>query len=206
MSRAMSVAKEFVRLGLEDKRNDPLIHRRLQKLLYYAQAWSLVVRQSEMFPETVEAWRDGPVIKDVYEAMPEEAHENRQLELGMFKGDYALDAEESKFVRSVWTAYKHLSANGLADRTHEEDPWKDARGDLDEDAHSNAVISVEAIAAYFTHQNMPGAITSFGADLQQAEEEACQRLTEMPPLDITRLRAKARIVTPEAAELMAARR
>lgn len=40
---------------------------KLQKLLYYAQAWSLVFRGKALFYEDIEAWVHGPVIPLVYQ-------------------------------------------------------------------------------------------------------------------------------------------
>ena len=39
---------------------------KLQKLVYYCQAWSLVWDERELFPERLEAWADGPVCPDLY--------------------------------------------------------------------------------------------------------------------------------------------
>ena len=40
---------------------------KLQKLLYYAQAWSLVWDDAPLFPESVEAWANGRVLPDLYQ-------------------------------------------------------------------------------------------------------------------------------------------
>ena len=40
---------------------------KLQKLCYYAQAWSLVWDDSELFPEDFEAWANGPVCKKLFD-------------------------------------------------------------------------------------------------------------------------------------------
>src|SRR5258708_40323860 len=71
MFRALSVAKELVRLSFAGDEKDPLTNLRLQKLLYYAQAWSLVLRESELFPEEIQAWRWGPVVPAVYDKLPD---------------------------------------------------------------------------------------------------------------------------------------
>ena len=39
---------------------------KLQKLCYYAQAWSLVWDDNELFPEDFEAWVNGPVCPVLY--------------------------------------------------------------------------------------------------------------------------------------------
>jgi uncharacterized phage-associated protein len=39
---------------------------KLQKLVYYSQAWSLVWDERPLFPERIEAWANGPVSPDLY--------------------------------------------------------------------------------------------------------------------------------------------
>ena len=40
---------------------------KLQKLVYYAQAWSLVWDEKPLFDEKIEAWSNGPVVRDLFE-------------------------------------------------------------------------------------------------------------------------------------------
>ena len=40
---------------------------KLQKLIYYSQAWSLVWDDEPLFPERIEAWINGPVVPELYE-------------------------------------------------------------------------------------------------------------------------------------------
>ena len=40
---------------------------KLQKLCYYAQAWSLVWDDSPLFEDRIEAWANGPVVPALYE-------------------------------------------------------------------------------------------------------------------------------------------
>lgn len=39
---------------------------KLQKLVYYSLAWSLVWDEKPLFTETVKAWANGPVVPDLY--------------------------------------------------------------------------------------------------------------------------------------------
>jgi uncharacterized phage-associated protein len=41
---------------------------KLQKLIYYSQAWSLVWDERPLFNERIEAWANGPVCPDLYAA------------------------------------------------------------------------------------------------------------------------------------------
>ncbi|MCC6923464.1 MAG: DUF4065 domain-containing protein [Nitrosomonas sp.] len=40
---------------------------KLQKLIYYSQAWSLVWDDEPLFNNKIEAWANGPVVRDLYE-------------------------------------------------------------------------------------------------------------------------------------------
>ena len=40
---------------------------KLQKLVFYSQAWSLAWHHGPLFEEPVEAWREGPVVRDLWE-------------------------------------------------------------------------------------------------------------------------------------------
>src|SRR3989344_4790521 len=48
------------------KENLGLSNKKLQKLLYYAQAWSLVLKDNKIFDDKIEAWVHGPAIPLVY--------------------------------------------------------------------------------------------------------------------------------------------
>ncbi|MCP4695510.1 MAG: DUF4065 domain-containing protein [Gammaproteobacteria bacterium] len=39
---------------------------KLQKLVYYSQAWSLVWDEEELFSEDFEAWANGPLLRSLY--------------------------------------------------------------------------------------------------------------------------------------------
>ncbi len=40
---------------------------KLQKLMYYSQAWSLVWDEKPLFDAHIEAWANGPVIRELFE-------------------------------------------------------------------------------------------------------------------------------------------
>jgi uncharacterized phage-associated protein len=49
------------------QRLGPMTTMKLQKLLYYCQAWSLVWDEEPLFYEAIEAWANGPVVREVFE-------------------------------------------------------------------------------------------------------------------------------------------
>ncbi|MGL4552196.1 MAG: Panacea domain-containing protein [Gemmataceae bacterium] len=159
MASASSVAREFVALSYAGDEPDPLTNLRLQKLLYYAQAWSFVVRGANLFPEAVQAWRHGPVVRRVYAAVPKGVKAD-VLGRKQFADAAPLTAEQSAFVRAVWETYREFSATKLAALTHDEDPWLDAWGDRPEGGTGSEVIPPESMADYFAKQPVPTRIAA----------------------------------------------
>src|SRR5262245_23157298 len=113
MSSARSAARELVRISASGPLPDPLTYYRLQCLLYFAQAWSLVLRDSELFPDDIKALDEGPsvpAILDEQAAGPAWS----VVEQHAFEREPGLDDEdEGLFLRHLWLAYAHLSASGL---------------------------------------------------------------------------------------------
>ena len=53
-------------LALADERGDEVNNLKLNKLLYYAQAWHLGRYGEPLFPEKFQAWSTGPIIPALY--------------------------------------------------------------------------------------------------------------------------------------------
>jgi uncharacterized phage-associated protein len=150
MATACAVARHFILLAENEDEPEYLTHLRVQKLLYYAQAWSLVQRGVPLFSERIEAWVNGPVVRDLFPrlaALGRRAITSSDLEAC---GVDDLTPSESEFVGSVWEAYKGHSAWGLGQMTHEEAPWRDARAGFEPLDRCDAEITQEAMRAYFS--------------------------------------------------------
>ena len=61
---AQQIAEYFLWKAQGEKK--AVTNKKLQKLLYYAQAWSLVLRDKKLFSNKIEAWVHGPAIREVY--------------------------------------------------------------------------------------------------------------------------------------------
>ena len=118
---------------------------KLQKLVYYAQAWYLAIHDKPLFDEDFEAWIHGPVIPELYK------------EYCGFKWKPILkEVEEPKFTEEVKQfldevadVYFGLDAYELEQMTRSEAPWIEARGYLPTDASCNEIISKESMREYF---------------------------------------------------------
>ncbi len=194
MSQVFSLAKELVKLSLQGDESDPLTNFRLQKLLYYAQAWSLVLRETELFPEEIRAGQNGPVVEEVYRKLsdgrcaacvPENA----------FDSAPDLDSEDAAFLKHFWEAYSGYSASQLYRMTHSEIPWLKSWKDRPTE---NAPIPVEEIEEYFSRQTVPAPLAAYRHDLRKREEQAEMKLRGIPPIDVGRFKAAATSFTPAA--------
>ncbi len=148
MVKALHVARQLVLLAAAEEEPEYLSHLRLQKLLYYVQAWSLVNRDRPMFPEKIEAWAHGPVVSDLYTTFA--TYGDGPIPLGIARGEQIeLDDEDKDFVASVWEAFKDYSAVSLRKMIHQEAPWLDARKGLGPADRCSNEITPEAMRAYF---------------------------------------------------------
>ena len=139
---AFDVAEYIIR-----KRGGTIRALKLQKLVYYSQAWSLVWDEAPLFGEKIEAWRKGPVVPQLYFK-----HE-KQLDVATVGGNAdALCEAQRKTVDDVLLYYGSHTSEWLCELTHRERPWKDARGDLAPEARGNAEITLESMAEYYECQ------------------------------------------------------
>lgn len=120
---------------------------KLQKLCYYSQAWNLVWEEGPLFGERIEAWANGPVVRELY--AEHRGHFGVTTDL-LTKGDVAVLTErERQNIDIVLDFYSGRPAHELSELTHRESPWKDARGDLPPGATSRAEITTTAMHEYY---------------------------------------------------------
>ncbi|GAB3869975.1 hypothetical protein GCM10029964_003450 [Kibdelosporangium lantanae] len=104
-------------------RSGPVTTMKLQKLIYYCQAWHLVRTHQALFADRIEAWPQGPVVPSVYRR-----HRRRYSVSSWDAGNPdLLTASERDTVAWVLGKYGHMSAESLSKLTHIEPPWRIAR-------------------------------------------------------------------------------
>ncbi|MEV1331508.1 type II toxin-antitoxin system antitoxin SocA domain-containing protein [Micromonospora costi] len=119
---------------------------KLQKLVYYSQAWHLVWDESPLFQERIEAWANGPVVRELYDA-----HRGKfSVDKWPLGDPDNLSPAERGTIDAVLDNYGHLDARQLSHLTHGEEPWINARGSLPATARSEAEITTEAMAEYYS--------------------------------------------------------
>jgi len=138
MARVIDAAEYLLR------QTGPITAMKLQKLMYYSQAWSLVWDEAPLFEAEIQAWRDGPVIRELYD------RHKGQFQVTTVNGDStALNTDQRETIDSVIQYYGHHNAQYLSDLTHMERPWQQAREDLPEGHRGEVVITHASMAEYY---------------------------------------------------------
>jgi uncharacterized phage-associated protein len=145
--RAIDVANWFIS-QFDKEAGDVITHLKIQKLLYFSEAWCQVLLERELFSENMEAWAHGPVVRDVFNQFS-----------GSSWGPLSATSEVIEFdedVRGVLSqvldAYGNVAAKTLEHLTHQDKPWKDARGTLSPEARCSNVIDKASIKDYFNEK------------------------------------------------------
>ncbi len=142
MVRANDVAKLFLKWAREN--GDTITNLKIQKLLYYAQAWYLVNYGRRLFDDDIEAWDLGPVIRSIYRkwkkynSMPIQYTPND-------KEENAFEKHHLEFLVEFYRIFSSFSSTALVSMTHNEDPWKKAF-----ESGKNNVISPSLMKEYYT--------------------------------------------------------
>ena len=121
---------------------------KLQKLVYYAQAWSLVWDNKVLFSEPMEAWAHGPVNPDLYYQYKDYGWRNigpvEDIDVSIFS------KEQMETMDVIWDDYGDFDGKYLERLTHQEDPWIEARGNCLPGEYCNNIISIDLMKGYYT--------------------------------------------------------
>lgn len=143
MTNSIDVAKLFLSWANSD--GDVITNLKMQKLLYYADAWHLVNFKKPLFSENILAWPLGPVVREAYDAFKRFGsapivYKNTDHEEENFS------KRQVTFLKEFYGIYIRLSAHELVDMTHNDEPWKQAIAD------HKAIISRELMQSFYDKQ------------------------------------------------------
>ena len=123
-----------------------LSNHKLQKLLYYAQAWYLAFEDKPLFDEDFEAWVHGPTIPALFYEYKEQFGFKPILK-EVEKPEFPQEVQE--FLDELSDDYFFRDAYELELMVRREDPWIKARGELPRDEPCHAIISKQLMKAYY---------------------------------------------------------
>jgi uncharacterized phage-associated protein len=129
------------------EKRGPMTAMKLQKLVYYSQAWHIVWEEEELFDARIEAWIDGPVVPDLFKC-----HKGslRVSSLKSFGADARrLKEHERSSIDAVLEYYGDKDPQWLSDLTHLESPWSEARAGLHGEERGSRQITPEMLGRYY---------------------------------------------------------
>lgn len=123
---------------------------KLQKLVYYSQAWSIVWDGDVIFPERIEAWANGPVCPALFDA-----HKGKFHVTSVGGNADALSNVQKETIDEVIRYYGGETSQYLSDLTHSESPWKDARKGLSVRERGNQEITPSSMEEFYSSLPVP---------------------------------------------------
>ena len=150
---AKTIAKYFI--GKGNVENKPVTNKKLQKLLYYSQAWYVVYKGKPLFKDEIEAWVHGPSVRDVYTKYKDHGFDPIKIsidkkEIAPIKGDI------KKLLDRIWEVYGKFDADYLELLTHKEEPWQEARKGLDNLEKSTNTINLSSMKRFYSNMIKDG--------------------------------------------------
>ena len=160
----------------------------MQKLLYYAQSCHLALHRKPLFDEPIEAWSNGPVVRDVFVR-----HQGRFKLKSPWPDAATLRYAEAELpsdavhvLNVVADSLGCWATDALIESTHCENPWVQARHGLAPDAYSDEVMNHDAMLEYFKAVCLPGEHEPIRSELTPAAFELYLRFAQMraftPPI------------------------
>ena len=107
-------------LSLAGQNGEAVTNLKLQKLLYYAQAWHLAVYKKPLFDDKIEAWAFGPVIREVYCAYKDCCF--LPIKRAPGAGE-VLSKQQAVFLNKIYETFMPFTARQLMHMTQLEEPW-----------------------------------------------------------------------------------
>ncbi len=118
-------------------------HLKLQKLIFYSQAISLVANEKSLFSDSIVAWKYGPVVEKVYEEY--KIYRNEEIPRDDDERKFSEeDVDDLESIDASLELYSAMSGIALMRKTHREDPWKDAFKNGE-----GSIISSDSIKNYY---------------------------------------------------------
>jgi uncharacterized phage-associated protein len=146
-----------------NQKGDSISHKKLQKLIYYVEAWHLVNFDKPLIDEDFEAWVHGPVIPQLYQKLKEfgfnkievinDEYDSINEEINALIKKNRINTEQVELINSVLDRYGSLTSFELELLTHNEKPWIETRKGVPPHVSCNDVISKSRMKEFYSSLN-----------------------------------------------------
>ncbi|AZI38537.1 Panacea domain-containing protein [Epilithonimonas vandammei] len=142
---------DYIIYRLKSEGNQSLSFLKLQKLLFYTQAWHLAFTGDPLFDEKFQAWIHGPVSRQIFDNYKNSKYMYSEMTLkDIISERYkSIKPEIKVHVDSVLDSYASFSSSELETMTHQEEPWLSAREGFDEYQRCEVEISEDLMRKYY---------------------------------------------------------
>lgn len=140
----------------------PMSHLKLQKLLFYCEAYHLASFETPLLEEDFEAWVHGPVCREVYNDYKSKAVLYKDLN---FEGNaeavieefeaHQLSTSQKDLLDDVLNTLNSWTAFELESATHNELPWISARFGYSAGDKCSEKISKDIMMEYYKKELVP---------------------------------------------------
>jgi uncharacterized phage-associated protein len=132
-------------------------HLKLQKLIYYVEAWHLAIFEESIIDDKFKAWMHGPVSTKVWHAFKDKSSplmndiriSRKVADAIIPKVRKSLNREQLSLIENVLEEYGDLTGYELEGLTHFEAPWREARRGIPDDESSTNEISKATMLAFY---------------------------------------------------------
>lgn len=143
MFTCFDIANHFIWLAHET--GSFVSNLKLQKLVYYAQAWHLAIHDAPLFPEDFQAWVHGPVIPELFQKYQHFSW--LAIDEAVAQPSFSLATQA--FLQDITEEYFACDAYELERMTQWEAPWQQARAGLPADEPCEAIIQKTWMKEYY---------------------------------------------------------
>jgi uncharacterized phage-associated protein len=141
---------DFFLSKTDAQKGDTISPLKLQKLIYYAQAWHYTIFGAALFDEKIEAWVNGPVVRSVYDRFSG-ITKNASIVIDYPNLDIPHFEEKTQvLLNEVYQIYGERTGAYLENLTHSEMPWIIARGGVLPYMASNKEITLESMKEFYS--------------------------------------------------------
>lgn len=139
------------------KKHGKMSHLKIQKLLYYIQAYHLAYFDEPLMNVDFEAWVHGPVCRAVFDSFRDKSLLYNDVAYETKEGDAdpeevlkaTLASSQMDLIDEVLGAFVSWKGTELEAMSHTETPWLEARGNKDPSERCDTVINRDSMRQFY---------------------------------------------------------
>lgn len=125
---------------------ESMSHKKLEKLIYFAYSYTLVILNQKLFDDEFYAYVHGPIVKAIYN----QYQDYGLSEIGKINIKPKFDNDTEDALEQVWQVYGKYDGIELESIVRQTTPWQKARQGISNLDSRGYKISQQDIVAYFS--------------------------------------------------------